>query len=727
MKSKMKLSVNSVLVLALLAPAFSTTVTAEEEDTEPNWQMTWNDEFDGETLDEDKWRIDIGNGFYDGDEWIEGWGNNELQSYQEDNVTVEDGSLILEAREETVSDDKGEYDYTSGKVLTDESFSQAYGRFEASMKLPEGQGYWPAFWMMPQDDVYGGWAASGEIDIMENRGSETDIVGAAIHYGDLWPDNTYTAEEYHFPEDKRTTDFNEYAIEWEPGEIRWYVNDELYSTKTEWHTEYGEYPAPFDQEFHMILNLAVGGWYGGEPDETTEFPGQVEVDYVRVYEDADAEHPPPGDYIDPDEGENGEEEGPEPVDPTKNWEEIGDNLIEDGTFDETTEFGDEEDSLVWNVFNMGDHDPNGGLADFEVVDNELQATIEQNGWAFYHIQLMQDVSVTAGTYKLQFDMRSDVERPIYTELTGAGYRLMEIDVDEERTTYETYIDVSSPGDYSLLFGLGREEDDPDPDNPYDIHLDNVRLVEVGEDGEPTYPADPNEFDHWVEVGDNLVEDGTFEETTEFGDENESLVWNVFNMGDHDPNAGLADFEIVDEELRATIQQIGWESWHIQFMQDISGEAGTYKIEFDMRAEEDQEIAVELVDSGSGVHQFDIGEEMTTHSTYIQVDNPGDFKLMFQLGHTNDDNENLVPYDLYLDNVRLVEVEAGEEEEEQEETGPKPPVTPNVPASPAAPALNNPGNVSFDSDEEEEARKPGPPSHANDQSSNRGGKNRPNHD
>ena len=253
-------------------------------DAPEGWNLVWHDEFDGDSLDKDKWRYDIGNGFYDGDEWIAGWGNEELQSYQEDNVTVRDGSLVIEAREETVSDDYGTFDYTSGKVLTEGLFSQTYGRFEASIKLPEGQGYWPAFWMMPEDDAYGNWAASGEIDIMENRGSETDIVGAAIHYGGVFPDNTYTADEYVFPDGETTTDYNVYAVEWEPGEIRWYVNDDEYAVMNQWYSENGEFPAPFDEDFHLILNLAVGGWYGGDPVDTTPFPAEMKVDYVRVYE-----------------------------------------------------------------------------------------------------------------------------------------------------------------------------------------------------------------------------------------------------------------------------------------------------------------------------------------------------------------------------------------------------------------------------------------------------------
>ncbi|PRO66095.1 glycoside hydrolase family 16 protein [Alkalicoccus urumqiensis] len=660
-----------------------------EESSEPNWQLTFEDNFDGTELDTDKWRIDIGNGFFDGDEYVEGWGNNEKQSYQEDNVRVEDGRLILEAREEQTSDEHGDYDYTSGKILTDEKFSQAYGRFEASMKLPEGQGFWPAFWMMPQDDVYGGWAASGEIDIMENRGSHTDEVGAAIHYGDLWPNNTYSEQSYDFPEGQSTTDFNEYAVEWEPGEIRWYVNDELYSTKTEWSTKYGEYPAPFDQEFYMILNLAIGGWYGGDPDETTGFPAQVEVEYVRAYEDADAEHPPPGEKIDPEESDEEEDEGPEPVDETKNWEEIGENLIEDGTFDTTTEFGDENGGSTWNVFNLADHDPNGGKADFAIVDGTLQAEVSQSGWNWWQIQLMQDVSASAGTYKLEFDARSDESRTIRTELTGAGYRLVDVDISEEWETHEVLLRAEEPGDFTVLFGLGNDSDDPEPAVPYDIELDNVRLVEVGEDGESSAPADPNESDNWVESGGNLIEDGTFDETAEFGDENGGFTWNVFNMADHDPSGGTADFSVVDGELKASVTQVGWEWFHIQLMQDVAAEAGVYKLEFDMRSEEARNVRAELTGAGAGLKTFDVDEEMSTYSTYLNVENPGDFTLMFGLGRNQSDVEPAVPYDMFIDNMRLVPVVEGEPEEEAEQ-----------PEEEQAPVFTPPGNgASFSVDED----------------------------
>ncbi|WP_226682328.1 glycoside hydrolase family 16 protein [Sutcliffiella horikoshii] len=259
-------------------------------DRKKDWQLVWEDNFDGRELDQSKWSYDTGNGFMKPDGNYEpGWGNEELQYYSKNNVTVEDGKLVITGKMETASDDHGKYEYTSGKVHTKGKFSQLYGRFEAKIKLPGGQGYWPAFWMMPEEDKYGGWAASGEIDIMEAKGARVNTVGGAIHYGSQWPNNTYTAKDHLLGENSSITDYNVYAVEWEPGEIRWSVNGEVFQTLNKWSSMDSDnekkhaYPAPFDQKFYIILNLAIGGWYGGAPDESTKFPGKMEVDYVRVY------------------------------------------------------------------------------------------------------------------------------------------------------------------------------------------------------------------------------------------------------------------------------------------------------------------------------------------------------------------------------------------------------------------------------------------------------------
>ncbi|GAA0358174.1 hypothetical protein GCM10008932_08610 [Alkalibacterium iburiense] len=519
---------------------------AEGEERERDWSLVWEDEFDGDSLDLSKWRYDIGNYMPSGDEWVAGWGNEESQYYQEDNVRVEDGRLIIEAREETVSDEHGTYDYTSGKILTDGRFSQRYGRFEASMKLPEGQGFWPAFWMMPQDDVYGGWAASGEIDIMENRGDHPDTVGAAIHYGGEWPGNTHSAGEYRFPEGRDITDFNLYSIEWEPGEIRWYVNDDLYYRTSEWHSDNGEYPAPFDQEFYLILNLAVGGWYGLEPDESTPLPSQVEVDYVRVYEDQGLEEAPvptPDPVPDPNPEEPTEAEDPFNRD---DWRVIGDNLIQDGTFEQTTTFGPEDEQAVWSIHNQGLYEEWAGLASFNVLDDVLNVTVEQMGWEWWHIQLFQEVTLPSGFYLLSFDMASEIPRDIYVELTNTGIGLAEFSINEDMNTFETIFELTEDSESQLLFGFGRNPDDEEIQIIYNMMVDNIILVEVEriEDEEPISeePADPEEPVE-EDTEDPDEEEPPVEDETDGAETDESVLENP--EGDSD---GDAREETKDEDV-----------------------------------------------------------------------------------------------------------------------------------------------------------------------------------
>lgn len=664
---KNKKSVAVICSLLLVGPAVlhqmqnsETNVSAEENGHVPDWQITFEDEFDGEELDLSKWTIDTGNGFYNDGEWISGWGNNEDQYYHEDNVRVEDGRLILEAREEQMSDEHGEYDFTSGKVLTRDNFYQAYGRFEARMKLPDGQGFWPAFWMMPQDDTYGGWAASGEIDIMENAGSETDRTSGAIHYGGLWPNNTYTHGEYDFTEGS-TTEFNTYAVEWEPEEIRWYVNDDLFFSTSEWHTAGYEYPAPFNQDFFLILNLAIGGWFDGPTDDTTEFPAQVEVDYVRVYEDANADYDTtpslPREDEDDDDGLD--------RDPA-NWESVGENLIEDGSFDDTTEFGDEDNLSTWNLFNLADHDPNGGLADFSIVDGVLNAEIQQVGWNWWQIQLFQKLSLDEGTYKLSFDMSSELERDMRLRLEDSGEGVKVFSVNEGMDTYEMIFHVQEPDDFKFLFGFGREHDEAELAVPYLMTLDNVALHAAEFIEAPAEPQPDDEDGEWVYIGENLVQDGTFEQTSEFGNPEDKMTWNVHNQGDYEGWAGLAEFSVVDDVLNAEIQQVGWDWWQIQLFQDINVPAGTYKLSFDMSSELARNAHVELVNSGTALNVFEVNEDMETYEFILDVSDEGEFRLMFGLGRLPDEEELAVPYTMLLDNVSLREVEFVASEEPVDE-------------------------------------------------------------
>jgi beta-glucanase (GH16 family) len=252
--------------------------------------LVWSDEFDGAEIALSRWQHEVNC-------W--GGGNGEDQCYVADakNSFVRDGGLHIVALADRPSgavggpgDDpavvtKG---HSSARLRTLGQGDWRYGRVEVRARLPFGQGIWPAIWMLPTDGLYGGWAQSGEIDIMEAvnldiGGDATNRVHGTLHYGGEWPHNVHSGEHYDPPTDVNDL-MHTYAIEWEEGEIRWFVDEVHFATQTDWRSDGGEYPAPFDQRFHLILNLAVGGAWPGPPNETTTFPQELVVDYVRVYE-----------------------------------------------------------------------------------------------------------------------------------------------------------------------------------------------------------------------------------------------------------------------------------------------------------------------------------------------------------------------------------------------------------------------------------------------------------
>ena len=245
--------------------------------TQSDYELVWADEFDGSAVDPAKWEFQLGDGSQFG---IPGWGNNELQWYTADNATVADGLLTIQAREESV----GPFNYTSSRLRSLGRGDWTYGRFEMRARLPEGQGLWSAFWMFSSDpSIYGPWAACGEIDIMESIGSDPEAIFGTIHYGGTAPGNASSGAVTSLPTGT-VDDFHEYAIEWLADEIRWCLDGKLYATKTDWFSTGGPFPAPFDVDFHLLLNLAVGGNFPGDPDSSTVFPQSYVIDYVRVYQ-----------------------------------------------------------------------------------------------------------------------------------------------------------------------------------------------------------------------------------------------------------------------------------------------------------------------------------------------------------------------------------------------------------------------------------------------------------
>ncbi len=245
-------------------------------------ELVWSDEFAGTEVDTTKWSFQRGDGTEVG--LPSGWGNNELQWYTDQNAVVADGFLTITAREETVEPG---FSYTSARLRSLGKGDWTYGRMEMRAKMPLGKGLWPAFWMLPTDWEYGGWAASGEIDIVEYLGNDPEEILGTIHYGGEFPSNTFSTTRYRSPEGF-DEDFHVFAIEWEEGEIRWYVDDVHYATRTSWFSSAAPFPAPFDKNFHLLLNMAVGGNLPGSPDSSTQFPQELVVDYVRVFQETEA-------------------------------------------------------------------------------------------------------------------------------------------------------------------------------------------------------------------------------------------------------------------------------------------------------------------------------------------------------------------------------------------------------------------------------------------------------
>jgi len=238
-----------------------------------DWQLVWSDEFNGVSLDTNHWECEIGN--------RHGWGNHELEYYTDrpENVCVSNGVLHIIAR----TGPAGRSLYTSARLKSQGLFAQQYGRFEFRAKFPGGRGYWPALWLMPEHSAYGRWPACGEIDVAENRGSHPPVVQGTIHYAGADGRHLSSTGTYTFPPNDGATNFHTYVLEWTTNSISWFVDNRLYEKQTNWSTVKAAYPAPFNQPFYIIMNLAVGGDFGGNPDAQTVFPGEMQVDYVRVY------------------------------------------------------------------------------------------------------------------------------------------------------------------------------------------------------------------------------------------------------------------------------------------------------------------------------------------------------------------------------------------------------------------------------------------------------------
>lgn len=445
----------------------------EEQTTDLSYEgynLKWEDQFEGESLNRDDWNVELHD---------PGWVNNELQSYVDspENIYLQDGNLVLKPVENMSED--GSVSYTSGRINTQHKHDFKYGLFEARVKVPEGQGFLPAFWMMPTDEnLYGQWPRCGEIDIMEVLGNNTDTSYGTIHYGNPHSESqgSYTLDEGSFSEE-----YHVFDVEWEPGKISWYVDGKLIHTEDNWYSAtegQGEitYPAPFDQPFYIILNLAVGGNWPGNPDDTTDIENSAYyIDYVKVYQkDSYDENvtKPIEEVILRDPDENG-------------------NYIINGDFSVNEELTDDKDWVFLTAL--------GGEAGAEIRNNEIAVTTENEGTVDYSVQLVQPnlPMKQGGVYRLSFDAYADADRTMKVGISAPDRSFRrylndtEISLTQEKQTYNLDFTMTDSDDANgrLEFNMGAAG------STSGIRISNVSLKKTDEivitDGEKGILADGN--------------------------------------------------------------------------------------------------------------------------------------------------------------------------------------------------------------------------------------------
>jgi beta-glucanase (GH16 family) len=471
------------------------TNSAVKEKVSNEYSLVWSDDFSGKSLDTKKWNYELHD---------PGWVNNELQSYtnSSDNVYVSDGNLVIQPIK-TKDESSGKATYTSGRVNTKDKVDFKYGKVEVRAKLPKGQGIWPAIWMMPTDEsLYGGWPKCGEVDIMELLGNNPSKVYQTLHYGksstDVQSQGSKTLSTGDF-----TTDYHVFSVEWEPGKMSFYVDGELTKTETKWYTGTEDvgiitYPAPFDQDFYVILNIAVGGNWPGNPDDTTDFTkAKMLVDYVKIYQKASY---------------NENVTMPETT-LTLRDPDVNGNYINNSDFSDSEAL---DDTTGWFLMSTS-----GGDAAASIADKTLTIISKSEGTVDYAIQAMQAgiPLEKGGQYKITFDAKAEADRSVILRVDGPNFNYLKYKEDQTvdlTTSYKTYsydFTMSEDSDENgrLEFNLGAQKSS----NPTaTVQIMNVKLVKTGQ-----LDVSKNESKEvkTVLADGNYIYNGTFDQgTNRFG-------------------------------------------------------------------------------------------------------------------------------------------------------------------------------------------------------------------
>jgi len=576
---------------------------APSDDIYKGYKLVWQDEFNGTSLNRDDWNVELHE---------PGWVNAELQEYvdSDKNIYIEDGKLVLKPIK--TADESGKVSYTSGRVNTQNKHNFKYGLFEARVKVPEGKGFLPAFWMMPaNENLYGQWPRCGELDIMEVMGQDTKKSYGTIHYGNPHNESqgTHVLESGSFSEDYHT-----FSAEWEPGKIKWYVDGRLIHTTDDWYsvTEgQGEitYPAPFDQPFYIIFNLAVGGSWVGYPDETTDINSAAYmVDYVRVYQK-----------------DSYNENVKKPVkdivlrDPDKDG-----NYVNNGNFGTAEDLSDEKD---WKFLTALE-----GEGTAEIKNNEIVASTTNEGTADYSIQLVQPglPMKKGGQYKLTFDAYADAARTMKVDVSAPdrGYSryladtTVDLTTEKQTYTYEFTMTGNDDANGRLEYNLGKAG------STAGVHISNVSLVKTGE-------IDMDKLDKTVLADGNCVYNGAFQEG-----EDRMAYWDITANG--------AEVSVTNTDnirrLKITIPEGATDKPVLVSQKDMAIQGGNnYVLAFDAEGKQDGKITVTV--AGKEFEAGLAGAEKGYSYKFVTEKEPANKDIVFKFNS---------PGTYYLDNVRIDE-------------------------------------------------------------------------
>ncbi|MEK4660794.1 carbohydrate binding domain-containing protein [Priestia sp. FSL H7-0729] len=598
------------------------------------WELVWNDEFNGSAIDSSKWTVQDTGLVY----------NNEMQYYSPDNtrITRDQNRSVLQI--EAKKGPKNGKDYSSGKLISMGKGDWTYGKVVVRAKLPIEKGMWPAIWMMPTDEAhYGGWPASGEIDIMELIGGNesNNKVYSTLHYDSVKPDGSHGHDQGSLTLPKGETfadDYHDFQVEWLPGMIRFYVDGKLHHEVTNWQTkaagqpEYYTFPAPFDRPFYLILNLAVGGDWPGSPE--SDFTSEtMNVDFVRVYSYKNLN-------TWPDVTTN-------PIEPVQQREPQADgNLIYNDRFTE----GSEENGvpLQWKFITNAD-----GAGSVQVVEDEqkgkaAQVTIDASGTENYSVQLTQMPMYIQKNkkYKIQFDAKASANRTIMSKVNQyekswtnySGENTFALTTEWKSYDYTFNMRDGSDNNARFEFNLGLDDTS--------VWFANVRLIEVGD-------ADP------LTVERNALPDGNFIYNGTFDQGKERLgFWSSSIQEGAKAQIGVNNylkFPIMERELVVDVTQTNGEPQQVSVNQpELKLEAyTTYGFSLEAKADTPRSMDIDLVSSNGHsvqIHQgknLSLGQEMKTYTGEIVIGDgtsiaQSELQLLFGSSKGK----------VYVDNVRL---------------------------------------------------------------------------